>query len=226
MKWFKHDVDMHTDFRMIELIQKHGAEGYAVWNLCLEFLGKEGEKLASENRKFQLNSGKNWKNHIQRVANLDNKKVEEILETLAELKLICHKSLKRGALYSVGFEKRADDYTTRKLRTMSEQDTNNVHLEKNRLDKIRIEYIKAIGLEESHLKTDDYGRIHKAIKNLVIKADQKDDLVIAGIHWITEISAGKWSWTLETLLKKWPEFMKWNSMGEIERKYLKNEPRR
>jgi hypothetical protein len=94
-------------------------------------------------------------------------------------------------------------------------------LDKRRIDKIRIEYIRAVGIEEDHLKSDDYGRIHKAIKNLVIKADHKDDLVIAGIHWITEISAGKWSWTLETLLKKWPEFMKWNSMGEIERKYTK-----
>ena len=40
MKWFKHDCDMHTDLKVQALYAKHGCEGYIVWIICLELLGK------------------------------------------------------------------------------------------------------------------------------------------------------------------------------------------
>jgi len=212
MRWFQHDCDMHTDLKIQNLMAKHGCEGYTIWCLCLELVGKEGQKGI-------INSKSGWQNGLIRICGWPDKvKLTEILNTLADLNLINRKSLNYGNLYVPKFLKRSDNWTKRLLQSGSVATT---AIDYNRLKDIRIEYTKAAGIEEGHLKSDDYGRIHKNIKALLLKADQKDDLVIAGIHWITEISAGKWSWTLETLLKKWPEFMKWNSMGEIERKYTK-----
>ena len=57
---------------------------------------------------------------------------------MGELNLCCRKSLKRDELYIPKFKKRADDYTKR-LRRQSEGATDNVLLDKNRIDKNRTE---------------------------------------------------------------------------------------
>ena len=73
-------------------------------------------------------------------------------------------------------------------------------LDKNRIEKIRIEYIKAQKWDEKDYM--NYGRDNKAIKTLLLKAN--DEKVIEGIQWIANQG---YSWTLETLIGKWPNFM-------------------
>lgn len=200
MKWFKHDTDMHTDLKIQNLIEKHGAEGYAIFNLCLEMVGKEGTKGKIDGRL-------RWKQLICKVVGWsDNGKLESIINSMAELGLICSKSLKYGNLHIPKFTKRADDYTMRKLRTNSEYSTDNVHLDKNRIDKIRIEYAKLRGLDINNFQSDDFARTAKAIKTLVIKSKFNDNLVIKSIAWAANQT---WcDWTLETIIRRWPDFMK------------------
>ncbi|HCJ67019.1 MAG TPA: hypothetical protein DHV62_06770 [Elusimicrobia bacterium] len=199
MKWFKHDCDMHTDLKIQSLLEKYGLEGYALWNLCLELLGKEGHK-------GRLNTKSGWKNALLKISGWSaNGKIDEILNVMGELSLICPKSLKCGNLYIPKFIKRTDDYTQRKLRTNSEQSTDNVRVDKNRIDKIRTEYIKIKGLDINNFSIDDFSRTAKAIKTLLIKSKFKDDLVIRSIEWA---SRQKWcDWTLETIIRRWPDYM-------------------
>jgi len=208
---------MYTDFKIRTLIEKHGLEGYAIWLLCLEFLGKEGEKKSKEGKKWSLNGQTRWKEHLMKVAGWsENGKLESILGTLAELKLICSKSLKYGNLYSPNFKERADEYTRRQLRLISEQTTDNIlldknRIDKNRIDKIRIEYIKLKGWDIKNFFPDDFARTAKAIKTLVFKAKGKEELVLEGLAWI---SKQRYEWSLETLVKQWAKFMKENKRYE------------
>ncbi len=197
MRWFKHDCDMHTDLKIQNLIAKHSTDGYTIWVLCLELLGKEGKKGL-------LNSKSGWQNGLLKVVGWsDNGKLTTILETMAELNLINSKSLKYGNLYVPKFIKRADDYTTRLLRTNSEQDTNNVCVDKNRIEQIRTEYIRIKGYSLKNLSKNDYGRLGKAIKTLLERTKGEVEPIIKGLAWI---SKQNYSWTLETLDKKWIEF--------------------
>lgn len=209
MKWFKHDVDMHTDLKIQALISKHGLEGYAIWNLCLELLGKEGHK-------GRLMVGSRWQEGLLKVIGWSGDgqamvRLNAILKEMSELKLICGKSLKYGNLYIPKFTKRVDDYTARIIRTKYEQNTEKVALDieqnrvnKNRLDKIRIEYIKLKGWKEENLKSDDYARIHSAIKKLLLKADN-DEIAISAIQWVSQQKYC--DWTMETVVKKFPDFL-------------------
>ena len=113
MRWFKHDVDMHTDLKVQTLLERYHGDGYLVWCLCLELLGKEGSK-------GRLMVDTRWRQGILRVAPwLTEGVLEEILTCLAELRLICSKSFKYGNLYIPTFDKRVDDWTKRKLRSDS-----------------------------------------------------------------------------------------------------------
>lgn len=78
-------------------------------------------------------------------------------------------------------------------------------LEKRRVEKIREEYIRANELDPSLFVSGDYARISKGIKNLVERAGGQDEMVIEGIRWISKQG---YTWTLETLLRKWPDFLK------------------
>jgi len=127
MRWFKHDVDMHTDLKIQNLIEKYGLEGYAIWCLCLEMLGKEGEK-------GRLDSKTGWLRGLLRITRWSgdvNKSthLENILSCMGKLNLINSNSLKHGHLHIPNFTKRADDYTARKIRTEYEQTSDNVHVD-------------------------------------------------------------------------------------------------
>lgn len=76
------------------------------------------------------------------------------------------------------------------------------------INKIREEYITLKGLDLKNFYPDDFARTAKAIKNLVFKAGGRDALVVEGLHWIAKQS---YEWSLETLVKKWAEFMKCNT---------------
>ena len=197
MRWFKHDCDMHTNLKIQNLIDKEGAEGYAVWCLCLEMVGKEG-KIG------RIDGQKRWKKGLLKVFQwTDEGRLDKILNTLAEIRLINPKSLNYGNLHIPEFKKRGDDYYRRQLRTLSEESS--PRIEQNRIDKIRREYTRLTGLDLKDFKSDDFARTGKAIKTLISKADGNDEKVLGALEWI---SKQDFHWTLETLIKKWVEAVK------------------
>lgn len=206
VKWFKHDCDMHTDLKIQALIDKYDTNGYAIYNLCLEILGEQGKKA-------RLSADLCWKVALAKTfSKVDSQVMDEILEFMGRINLICPKSLKKGELYIPKFIKRLDDYTSRKIRTMSEHSTDNVHLDKSRVDKIRIEYIRVKNYDISSFLPNDYARVHRAIKTLLIKAKGSAEDVIAGLGWI---NTQRYEWTLETLIRKWPDFMLYHDKPQI-----------
>lgn len=108
MKWFKHDSDMHNDLKIITLISKHGIEAYAVWCLCLELVAKEGVQ-------GRIKVDLRWQQGIVKVCSKvdsrwDEGRLQNILESMGELGLICSKSLKYGNLYIPKFGKHSRNY--------------------------------------------------------------------------------------------------------------------
>ncbi len=134
MRWFKHDCDMHTDLKIQALLSEHGLEGYAIFNLCLELVGKEGSR-------GKLMSKTMWQDGLLEVFarsddGMGKVKLNKILMYLAQIDLISSKSFKYGHLHIPNFTKRIDDYTARQIRTMSEPDTDKVlpDIDKNRTE--------------------------------------------------------------------------------------------
>ncbi len=134
MRWFKHDCDMHTDLKIQAHLSEHGLEGYAIFNLCLELVGKEGSR-------GKLMSKTMWQDGLLKVFarsddGMGKVKLNKILMYLAQIDLISSKSFKYGHLHIPNFTKRIDDYTARQIRTMSEPDTDKVlpDIDKNRTE--------------------------------------------------------------------------------------------
>jgi hypothetical protein len=212
MRWFKHLTDSYINIKHREIVNDFGLEGYGLYWICLELIGQQGHN-------FRLNSTKSWKKALKSASGLSEEKMEKILNRFGELNLVCPKSLAKGDLYVPKMKERADEWTTRNSREAPEL----LRIEYNRIEEIRREYIKLKGLDIKNFFPDDYARTAKAIKTLVTKARGKDELVIEGLRWI---ASQTYEWTLETLSRKWIEFMKYKQTPEIERKWIKNEPRR
>jgi hypothetical protein len=215
MKWFKHDCDMHTDLKIQNLIEKHGLEGYAIWNLCLEMVGKEGSK-------GKIDGQLRWRQLISKVAGWsDNGKIDKIINTMASLDLICRKSLKYGNLYIPKFIKRADDYTSRKLRTQSEHPTDKVHLDKI-IDKIRKE--KRIDNTPDIPLSYFYKRYGKAAKELLMLSGQDVDVACKAIDWVSGWCKEKGlNWELETVNKHFLSGLTCGFKGNAQLKERKSE---
>lgn len=224
MKWFKHDCDMHTDLKIQALMEKYKADGYLVWCLCLELVGKEGQRGI-------LNSKSGWQNGLLKVASwLDKGSLEDILKYMVELELINSKSFNYGNLYIPKFVKRADDYTRRQIRTNYGQTTDNVLVEENRIDKNRIEeiireYIRvknyptilSNGEKDKGLINSIYKRNCKVAKELAVISNGDIPKVLKVMAWFGGICDKKGlSWSLETILKWYPEYL---VRGEKEDKY-------
>ena len=73
------------------------------------------------------------------------------------------------------------------------------------LEEIRCLYEELKGWSKSKLPSYHYARSNKAIKQLMVLADKDKELVKDGLRWIAEQG---YEWTLETLDKKWPDFVK------------------
>jgi len=212
MKWFKHDTDMHTDLKIQALMDKHGLYGYAIWNLCLELVGKEGSKgrLKGETRwqegllKVVSRSSQGQDKVSQILTMVD---LKSILNDMAELGLICSKSLNYGNLYVLKFAKRMDNYTLKKLRTEDEQYADNVSVEKNKKKIRREDIIKVVsyykqkqGFSESDITSFFWKRNGACASKLLVASDGDVPKVCKAIDWV---STQGYNWTLETVLKQW-----------------------
>lgn len=131
MKWFKHETDAHTNLKLQILIRENGLASYGYYWFLVELVGKEGEE-------FRVLPEKKWKNFAKLLLNLEEKEQEVFLQAISSLELIDKKSLTKGILYIPKLAERSDDYTKR-VRRVSVQSSDNVHLEEKRRDKKRIE---------------------------------------------------------------------------------------
>ena len=207
MKWFKHDTDASDDIKVRRLEEEYGNDGYVVFFKTLEIIGKEGTK-------YRLNLEKYPKKWVSSRCHISEEKLSEILEFMSKISLICPKSLKNNMLYVPKFRERADEYTKR-LRRKSEQDTDNVPLDKKRIDKIITEYIKLRNWESSitnnsSLLTDIYKRNGVAAKKLILLAND-DNMAVKAMKIMSDNYKPKnLTWTLETVIKHYPDLIKSN----------------
>lgn len=206
MKWFKHLTDSHANGKMRQILRKHGLEGYAFCWICRELIGKEG------NGKYRISSEKDWKLTLKDISGLEEEKINSYLSYQAEIGAIDHKALEKGDLYIPKLKEYGDEYSTR----ISRHTPDNVRVDKIRIDKIRLEYIKTKGFRIEDFSSDDFNRTAKAIKTLLIKSNLKDDLVVKSFKWAGQ---KEWcDWTLETIVRKWADFIKEQGQVRVEPK--------
>lgn len=203
-------TDSHANRKMRQILRKHGLERYAFCWVCRELIGKEG------NGKYRINAEKDWKLTLKDITGLSEEKIKSYLEYQAKIGAIDRKALEKGDLYIPKMKEYGDEYSVR----VSRQSPDTLVIDKIRIDKIRLEYIKVKGLDIKNFFPDDFARTAKAIKNLVTKAQGNDELVIQALHWIAKQT---YEWTLETLNRKWPEFMKENISKSVT-KIIRPEP--
>ena len=210
MKWFKHDTDMHNNLKIQELIDREGAEGYAVWNLCLEMVGKEGAK-------GKIESEKRWQKGIKKVfPRLDEGRITKILKTMAEVRLINSKALNYGNLQVPEFRKRSSDWEIRKLRSENGDTPKNLAVDKIRLDKIRKEYIrlKEWVVEDKDILSSIIKRTVRPAKSLLLMT-KDDELALRAMRWTAAKCKEKGlSWEIETVIKWFPEYQKYKARFE------------
>ena len=121
MKWFEHHTDSHNNVKFLPVLEKYGTEGYGLYWLCLELVGREGHD-------FCIKKDKSWLLYLKKVSGLEENKIKEILECLTENNLIDKKALNRGELYTPKLQERLDQYTKR-VRSRYGQSTDNVPLQ-------------------------------------------------------------------------------------------------
>lgn len=90
-------------------------------------------------------------------------------------------------------------------------------VDKNRIDKIRTEYIRLKDWGGSTLTPTFYARTGKAIKTLLSLGS--DTQVLAALKWVSE--KGYCDWTCETVIKKFPDFQKHDSQPDILKRWTK-----
>lgn len=81
MKWFKHDTDANRDPKLEKVLMRYGAEGYALYWLCLELIAAPIDKY---NINFELEHDAEILAHRLKM---DSAKVEEIMRFMVGLEL-------------------------------------------------------------------------------------------------------------------------------------------
>lgn len=81
MKWFKHDSDANRDPKLEKVLMKYGAEGYALYWLCIELIAAPIDK---HNITFELEHDAEILAHRLKM---DSVKVEEIMRYMVDLNL-------------------------------------------------------------------------------------------------------------------------------------------
>lgn len=81
MKWFKHDTDANRDPKLEKVLMRYGAEGYALYWLCLELIAAPIDK---HNLTFELEHDAEILAHRLKM---DSARVEEIMRFMVGLDL-------------------------------------------------------------------------------------------------------------------------------------------
>ncbi len=194
MKWFKHLTESHTNFKHRKIVLENGIDAYGVYWVCVELVGQQGKK-------FTIKADEDWKSALIDITKLNWERLEKYLISFSKVNLICPKALKQGDLAIPKMNEYADEYNTR----ISRQYPDNIGVDKIRIDKIREEYIKLKGWDLKTFTSNDFSRTAKAIKTLLLRTKGEVEPILKGLAWI---SKQNYEWTLETLDKKWLDFMK------------------
>ena len=84
MKWFKHDSNSNRDSKLEKVLMRYGADGYALYWLCLELIAEPIEKFKIS---FELE-------HDAEILafrlKIDTRRVEEIMKYMIKLELFEH----------------------------------------------------------------------------------------------------------------------------------------
>lgn len=201
MKWFQHWADSHTNKKGRKILRNQGIEGYAIWWICREMVAKEGKN-------YRLSASDEWKKTLIEVSGKNGEALAQILKYHAEIGAISSNALKTGDLYIPKMKEYSDNWT-KKLQRDSRDTSEKLPIDKIILDKIRIHYIELKGWKEENLSKNDFGRIHRAIKELVNKARGDVDYAIKTINWVAATCKNKGLlWTLETVCRWYPEYYK------------------
>lgn len=202
MKWFRHNTDSHINLKLREIFADFGLEGYALYWLCLELVGQQGVK-------YRLNGSKSWQKALKEISKLPQEKMDKILTRFAELNLICAKSLKNKDLYIPKMREYSDDYTN-KVRRMSEQGTELVHLQYNTLHNITEQYITTKGWDRNNkeLVNEIYKQNVKPAKKILLLTKDLDNALMC-LAWVAELMNKQGlNWNMWTVLKWLPEWQK------------------
>ena len=135
MKWFQHKSDAYTDFKLQEIIDEFGLEGYGLYWLCCEMVAQQGDD-------YHLNNNI-WLKAIKRTSRLEEKSINKILTKFGRLALIDENSLLQGILYIPKMAHYSDDYSKR-VRRVSEHTSESVRQDKIRIDKNTLDKITLI----------------------------------------------------------------------------------
>jgi len=204
MKWFEHETDALEHPKIKALIKEFGSDGYYVCFGTWEKIGKYGDKY------LRLPFSKYPKTLFEEDLRLSIDKIEKIWVFMSKLSLLSPNSLKNNILYSSKLKERCDEYH-KKLQRKSRQDTDNVVVDKNTIDKIIIEYIKNKGWEkqsqEKNILNSIYKRSGKAAKELFLLTNDIKISLLA-IQWTAQVcQQKKLSWTLETVISWYPDYL-------------------
>lgn len=170
MKWFKHKSDMIDDPKIRRVVRKHGAEGYAVYNLILERITKRIEKESP------LPDLEETSSDIAEYLRIDTVHVEEIMltclhEGLFEQdemtgRILCtkvYKFLEQSTTRSAEIRALIDEYKAaseivRDCPRLSETVRDN-HEEQKRREQKRREEKHDTGFEDVTLTTIEYEKL-------------------------------------------------------------------
>lgn len=131
MKWFKHLSDARTNLKLIQVVMKHGIEGYGLWWMCVELVAQQGEK----NR---IKKEKCWKMTLARDSMMSEERLMTLLQAFGEYRLLDKIGLEMGDLYIPSLKEYGDEYSE-KVRRESRHQRDKVVLDKIRIDKNRLD---------------------------------------------------------------------------------------
>lgn len=103
MKWYKHDSNAHMDAKLRKVRIKYGMEGYGLYWYCLELIAQEVDE---HNLSFELEHDAEI---IGYDTNIDQERVQEMMETMCKLGLFEDKS---GVITCLKMAKRLDQSMT------------------------------------------------------------------------------------------------------------------
>lgn len=97
MKWFKHDADAHTDAKLEKVLMRYGADGYALYWMCLELIAK---KVDQNNLTFELEHDAEILGYRLKVDQIRIQEIMTYMITLGlferhEMAIYCYKLAKR-----------------------------------------------------------------------------------------------------------------------------------
>lgn len=207
MKWFQHETDAYAHPYVHPLVSKFRGDGYYGYFGTLEIIGKYCDtKLCLSLEKCSLK----W---ISEQLRIDENILQQIWESMFDNGVLSRKHYQKGVLFSPGLKERCDEYT-KKLRRKYGQDTDNVRLHNNTLHNIILHYITAKRLTtviegSRDLRTDFYRRNCKPAKRLYVITGQNMEITKQAITELgQQFDKASLSWTLETIIKHLPDWLK------------------